>query len=135
MTGGFQQTAEGGFTHCGWGPCFGWYEVECGYSEKELRFSIDIMNQNADHHFPVASFYHQFEKLSHEEKKSTAAELLVKWKENPPEETIVPLKKTSINIFNRWQKTAKRRYQTAINQALYLPRRISMIIRNINLST
>lgn len=104
VTGGFQQTAEGGFTHCGWGPCFGWHEVEHGYSEKELRSAIDIMNQNADHHFPVTSFYHQFENLSHEEKKSAAAELLIKWKENPPEETIVPLK---TNVYQHLQQVAK----------------------------
>lgn len=67
-------------THAGWGPCFTWMELETGYDIAELTQAVQIMNQNAALHCPVADFYHGYEDQSAAERQETARGLLAMWK-------------------------------------------------------
>ena len=67
-------------THAGWGPCFTWVELETGYNVAELTQALQIMNQNAALHCPVADFYHGYQRKSAAERQKTAKCLLAMWK-------------------------------------------------------
>jgi hypothetical protein len=74
-------------TH-GWGPCISWIRYETGYEHEELQQAVQIMNENANLHFPVAEYFHAFEKMGPEEKKQQARSLLTKFSEANQETTV-----------------------------------------------
>lgn len=90
ISGGFEEQQDGKMISKGWGPYFTFFAVDDGYDLATLEQAVANMNANAAVHVPVANFFHNFEKMTKNEREEQAQILLASFENKPSH--IVPLK-------------------------------------------